>query len=126
MTYLSNRLKNVDEEQLCAKVLVVHAVLVQFRHGHEDVVVNNPVEQSDADDWCDGPEGVPEQQVCVVEHAGGWQNSISMRPHCGREGGWQHSLLTAPRAVYLEPPQDADADHVLVKEVHDPVQTVST
>lgn len=65
----------------------------------EETLTDNTVEETDANDRGDCPEGIPEQQVSILEHAGSTESQYradeSTRPGV---------LLTAPCTVDLEPP----------------------
>ena len=81
----------------------------------EETLTDNTVEETDANDGGDCPEGIPEQQVSILEHAGSTESQYR-----ADESTRSHVLLTAPCTVDLEPPQHTDTDNVLVKEVDDP------
>ena len=66
---LNDAVAHEDQEQPRAEPVALAAVTVELRDGHEDALVDEPVEDADADDGCDGPERVPEQQECVLEVA---------------------------------------------------------
>ena len=44
-------------------------MLVQLRKVHQDMVIRNTVEETHRDDRKDSPEGIPEQQVGILEDA---------------------------------------------------------
>ena len=69
MTYLIRSIEHVHSEEPEVKVLSAPRVVVELRKRHEDVVVDDAVEETHGDDWQDRPERVPEQQVGVLEDA---------------------------------------------------------
>lgn len=67
--YLIGTVGHVNHEQLEIEIFSESRMLVQLWKGHQDVIVNRTVEQAHSDDRQDRPEGIPEQQVRVLENA---------------------------------------------------------
>ena len=82
---------------------------------------DNAIEEADADDGSNRPEGVPEEDVRVLEDTAQHTMPVSMAQFRDAAGMTsEYLLLTAPTAVDLEPPKYADTQGILVEEVHDP------
>ena len=67
--YLVRSIEHVHGEEPKVEVLSAPRVVVELRKRHEDVVVDDAVEEAHSNDRQDSPERVPEQQIRIFVNA---------------------------------------------------------
>ena len=68
-TYLVYTVEHVDQEEFQVEILSLARVLVELGQVHQNVVVHRAIEEAHRNNRQNRPEGVPEQQVRVLEVA---------------------------------------------------------
>ena len=118
-TYLVDTVQHVHTEHAHSEPTAFSAITIQFGQSNQDVIVDVAIEEANSNDRRDGPEDVPEQEICILEDA-----TNPSVPGCeGREDG--NLLCCAPSTINLEPPKHTNTHDILEEEVQDPITIMS-